>query len=91
MEFGVEGSRVKISAEVNPTLPLAFDLAWMSVVVLWLVLVVVAWVSIFRSTQSRRGTKFWWGVFVLLMPITGALIWFVARPRNSDNDQRTSS
>ncbi|MDI6627682.1 MAG: PLDc N-terminal domain-containing protein [Rhodococcus sp. (in: high G+C Gram-positive bacteria)] len=68
-----------MSAEVNPTLPLAFDLAWMSMVVLWLVLVVVAWVSIFRSTQSRRGAKFWWCLLVLLMPISGAVIWFWAR------------
>lgn len=75
----------------NPTVPLAFDLAWMAAIVLWLGLVAIAWVSILRSTHARRGSAFWWCLFVLLMPISGALIWFVARPRNSDPDQRTSS
>ena len=75
----------------NPTVPLGFDLAWAAVIVLWLSLVAVAWVSILRSNQARRGSAFWWCLLVLLMPFTGALIWFVARPRNSDIDQRTSS
>ena len=75
----------------NPTVPLGFDLAWVAVIVLWLSLVAVAWVSILRSNQARRGSAFWWCLLVLLMPISGALIWFVARPRNSDIDQRTSS
>lgn len=75
----------------NPTVPLGFDLAWVAVIVLWLSLVAVAWVSILRSNQARRGSAFWWCLLVLLMPFTGALIWFVARPRNSDIDQRTSS
>ena len=75
----------------NPTVPLGFDLAWAAVIVLWLSLVTVAWVSILRSNQARRGSAFWWCLLVLLMPFTGALIWFVARPRNSDIDQRTSS
>ena len=80
-----------MSTEVNPTLPLAFDLAWMGAVVLWLGVVAAAWVSILRSNKARRGSAFWWCLLVLLMPITGALIWFVARPRNFDTDQRTSS
>ena len=75
----------------NPTVPLGFDLAWVAVIVLWLSLVAVAWVSILRSNQARRGSAFWWCLLVLLMPFTGALIWFVARPRNSDIDQRASS
>ncbi|OZD06962.1 hypothetical protein CH275_07080 [Rhodococcus sp. 06-235-1A] len=75
----------------NPTLPLAFDLVWMAAIVLWLLLVGVAWVSIVRTSHRRRGAAFWWCLLVLLMPIIGALIWFVARPRISDTDQRTSS
>ena len=75
----------------NPTVPFGFDLAWVAAIVLWLSLVAVAWVSILRSNRARRGSAFWWCLLVLLMPFTGALIWFVARPRNSDIDQRTSS
>ncbi|WP_206492964.1 PLDc N-terminal domain-containing protein [Rhodococcus sp. KRD162] len=75
----------------NPTVPLAFDLAWLAVIVLWLGLVAIAWVSILRSNQARRGSAFWWCLLVLLLPISGALIWFVARPRNSGTNQRTSS
>ncbi|WP_397517584.1 PLDc N-terminal domain-containing protein [Rhodococcus sp. 3258] len=44
-------------------------------------LVAVAWVSIVRSTQSRTGAKLWWCLLVLVMPISGALIWFWARTR----------
>ena len=77
-----------MDADGNPALPLWFDLAW---IVLWLLLVGVAWVSILRSNQARRGSAFWWCLLVLLMPISGALIWFVARPRKPDTDQRLSS
>ncbi|MFI7167733.1 MULTISPECIES: PLDc N-terminal domain-containing protein [Nocardiaceae] len=63
----------------------------MAGIVLWLLLVGVAWVSILRSNQARRGSAFWWCLLVLLMPISGALIWFVARPRKPDTDQRLSS
>ncbi|MBY4211991.1 PLDc N-terminal domain-containing protein [Rhodococcus sp. NPDC080181] len=80
-----------MDADGNPALPLWFDLAWMAGIVLWLLLVGVAWVSILRSNQARRGSVFWWCLLVLLMPISGALIWFVARPRKPDTDQRLSS
>lgn len=70
-----------MSAEVNPTLPLAFDLAWTGAVAVWLVLVAIAWVSILRTHHPRRGTAFWWCLLVLVVPIVGALIWFWARPR----------
>ncbi|MDI9928827.1 PLDc N-terminal domain-containing protein [Rhodococcus sp. IEGM 1354] len=75
----------------NPTVPLAFDLAWIAAILLWLGLVAIAWISILRSNQARRGSAFWWCLLGLIMPISGALIWFVARPRDSDTDQRTSS
>jgi RsiW-degrading membrane proteinase PrsW (M82 family) len=65
----------------NPTVPLAFDLVWIAAIVLWFMLVAVAWVSIVRSTQSRKGAKLWWCLLVLVMPISGALIWFWARTR----------
>ena len=80
-----------MDADGNPALPFWFDLAWMAGIVLWLLLVGVAWVSILRSNQARRGSAFWWCLLVLLMPISGALIWFVARPRKPDTDQRLSS
>ncbi|MDZ7933060.1 MAG: PLDc N-terminal domain-containing protein [Rhodococcus sp. (in: high G+C Gram-positive bacteria)] len=78
----------------NPTVPLVFDLAWVAwvaVIVVWLLLVGVAWVSILRTSHRRRGTAFWWCLLVLLMPFTGALIWFLARPKAGVSDQRTSS
>ncbi|WP_415971970.1 PLDc N-terminal domain-containing protein [Rhodococcus sp. 077-4] len=70
-----------MDSDRNPTLPLAFDLAWMGSVVVWLLPVGVAWVSILRTSHRRRGAAFWWCLLVLVMPITGALIWFAARPR----------
>ncbi|MCZ4517104.1 PLDc N-terminal domain-containing protein [Rhodococcus ruber] len=75
----------------NPTVPLGFDLAWMAAIVVWLLLVGVAWVSILRTSHRRRGAAFWWCLLVVLMPFTGALIWFLARPKTSGSDQRTSS
>ncbi|MEW2016280.1 PLDc N-terminal domain-containing protein [Rhodococcus sp. NPDC076796] len=80
-----------MNSDSNPTLPLAFDLAWTAAIVVWLLLVGVAWVSILRTSHRRRGAAFWWCLLVLLMPITGALIWFLARPKAAVPDQRTSS
>ncbi|MEK8069362.1 PLDc N-terminal domain-containing protein [Rhodococcoides navarretei] len=80
-----------MNSDGNPTLPLAFDLAWTAAFVVWLLLVGVAWVSILRTSHRRRGAAFWWCLLVLLMPFTGALIWFLARPKTSESDQRTSS
>ncbi|MFI8569070.1 hypothetical protein ACIGGF_21190 [Rhodococcus sp. NPDC078407] len=80
-----------MNSDSNPTLPLAFDLAWMAAVVVWLLIVGVAWASILRTPHRRRGTAFWWCLLTLLMPITGALIWFIARPKTPGSDQRTSS
>lgn len=67
--------------DTNPTLPRGFDLAWMAIAAMWALLVVIAWVSILRTDHPRRGAKFWWCVFVLAMPVLGALLWFWARPR----------
>ncbi|MCZ4278752.1 PLDc N-terminal domain-containing protein [Rhodococcoides yunnanense] len=70
--------------ELNPTLPLAYDLGWTALVLAWLALIGVAWWSILRTTHSRVGGKFWWCVFVLAVPLVGALLWFWARPRPAE-------
>jgi lysylphosphatidylglycerol synthetase-like protein (DUF2156 family) len=74
-----------MNSDRNPTLPLAVDLAWMGAMVVWLLLVGAACVSILRSSHRRRGAAFWWCLLVLLVPIFGALIWFVARPRTPES------
>lgn len=70
-----------MNADINPKLPLAFDLAWTAILLTWMVLAGIAWVSILRTDHSRRGAKFWWCLFVLAVPLFGALIWFLTRPR----------
>lgn len=40
-----------MDADGNPALPLWFDLAWMAGIVLWLLLVGVAWVSVLGATR----------------------------------------
>lgn len=67
--------------DINPTLPLAFDLVWTATALLWIVLAVIAWVSILRADHPRSGGKFWWCLLVLAVPLVGALLWFWARPR----------
>jgi hypothetical protein len=69
---------------VNPTVPLAFDLAWTAMVLIWLTLCGIAWVSILRTSHDRQGGKFWWCVLVLVVPIFGALAWFFARPKRAE-------
>ncbi len=71
---------------VNPTLPLAFDLAWTATVLVWFLLAGVACVSILRTEHPRRGGKVWWWLFVLAVPFFGALLWFWAGPRH-DGEQ----
>lgn len=74
---------VMANEDINPALPLAFDLWWMALVLVWFLLCGIAWVSILRTTHPRKGGKLWWCVFVLAIPILGALAWFWARPRSS--------
>lgn len=73
---------------INPTLPLAFDLAWTATVLAWVLLAGVACASILRTEHPRRATKVWWCLFVLAVPFFGALLWFWAGPRFNRGEMR---
>lgn len=69
------------SEDINPTLPLGIDLLWAAMVLAWLSLTVVAWVSILSTHHSRKGSAFWWCLLTLAIPVFGPLVWFWARTR----------
>lgn len=74
-----------MNEDMNPTLPLAFDLAWMASIIVWLAFTVAAVVSILRQDHDRIGGKFWWSALVITVPLFGAVIWFLsARRTNSE-------
>lgn len=68
-----------MNSDLNPTVPLAFDVTWMVCVLLWVVSTGIAVVSIMRARHSRVGGKAWWSVFVIAVPFIGALAWFWQR------------
>ncbi|MGB7234854.1 MAG: PLD nuclease N-terminal domain-containing protein [Rhodococcus sp. (in: high G+C Gram-positive bacteria)] len=70
------GDTGQVNGDMNPTLPLAFDVAWTALVVIWIVLSAVAVVSIVRTRHDRSGAKLWWCLFVLAVPVIGSLVWF---------------
>lgn len=65
-----------MNGDLNPTLPVAFDVAWMIVVLLWVVSTGIAVLSIMRARHSRWGARAWWCVFAVAVPFTGSLAWF---------------
>lgn len=65
-----------MNEDINPTLPLAYDLLWMGTVLAWFVLTVCAVVSVLRTDHARSGGKFWWSLLVVAVPVLGALVWF---------------
>jgi len=55
---------------VNPLIPTAWDIT----------LAVVALVSVLRSRVGRRAAVLW-ALFVVTLPVVGAVAWFVVRRR----------
>ncbi|SDE44378.1 PLD nuclease N-terminal domain-containing protein [Rhodococcus tukisamuensis] len=62
---------------VNPTLPLAYDIAFTAVAVVWIALTTAALVSVSRSEPDRAGSRYWWCAVVVVLPFLGALAWFL--------------
>ncbi|WP_305093965.1 PLDc N-terminal domain-containing protein [Prescottella sp. R16] len=57
----------------NPTVPLIFDIQVLVIVGL----TVAALVSIFRTRHDRAGSKFWWSVLTVVLPVIGPAAWFL--------------
>jgi hypothetical protein len=68
-----------VNSDLSLTVPLAVDVTWMLVVLLWVVSTGIAVLSIMRTRHDRVGAKAWWSVFVIAVPLVGALAWFWQR------------
>lgn len=67
---------------MNPTSPLvpaAYDVMWSVLVVGLLGLLAAALWSIHRSRTATAHEQLAWTLVVLLLPVVGPLLWFVAR------------
>ncbi|UFU02004.1 PLD nuclease N-terminal domain-containing protein [Ruania suaedae] len=64
-----------------------YDLAFTLVVVLPLVLMVVALVSAVRHRELRGLLQVAWFALIVLAPVVGPILWFVAGRRNGATHQ----
>lgn len=63
---------------MNPLLPTGYDLLWGFASIGILVLTVVAFISLLKSSLALE-RKITWALFVLFIPILGSLFWFAFR------------
>ncbi|CAM3074252.1 PLDc N-terminal domain-containing protein [Prescottella defluvii] len=57
--------------------PLSFDIRATLIMLAYALLTAAALVSIFRTRHDRAGSKFWWSVLVIALPVLGAAAWFL--------------
>ncbi|WP_062073584.1 PLD nuclease N-terminal domain-containing protein [Demequina sediminicola] len=69
-------------SEVSPLLPTTYDVAWTVVAVATLAFAVVALVSVARraSLMSSSAVALWC-LLILVVPVVGPVMWFVAGKR----------
>ncbi|QBJ94987.1 PLDc_N domain-containing protein [Rhodococcus sp. ABRD24] len=72
--------------EHDPTLPLAFDIAWMALVLLWLILVVSTSISVLRARHITTPAKIAWILLVLALPVLGSLLWLLIGNKPGTDD-----
>lgn len=58
-------------------LPVEYEIKNMLIVIGWLALTIFALRSVIKTSHDRSGSKFWWSALVIVLPVIGALIWFV--------------
>jgi Phospholipase_D-nuclease N-terminal len=61
---------------VNPMLPVGFDIAWSTIVVLVIVLAVVALISLARTANRLTPTEaLIWTLVTIFVPVVGPVAW----------------
>lgn len=69
----------------NPLIPTGYDIAWSSVAVLTLGLLIAAMVSLVRAARRLTGTQaLLWTVIILFVPVVGPLCWMLIGRRAAD-------
>lgn len=63
--------------DINPLIPAGYDYAWGAIILAVAILTVAGIVSILRSPRLATAGRLLWLVLVLVVPILGALAWFV--------------
>lgn len=62
-----------------PILDLFFSMLWFFLFIAWIWLVISIFVDIFRSNDLSGWGKAGWSLFVLIVPLVGALVYLIAR------------
>ncbi|GLK15601.1 PLDc N-terminal domain-containing protein [Herbiconiux flava] len=70
------GSAV-LDDSVEPVVPLGFEIGGALVAVVWLTLLVGALIGVVRSQTLSGAQRVLWMAAVLLLPLVGALAWWV--------------
>lgn len=73
--------------EENPLLPASYDILWSAIVLTVLVTTIWALVSLSRSDFDSP-TKLAWAVFILVMPVLGAIVWLAYRRNRAEDLER---
>lgn len=73
--------------EENPLLPASYDILWSAIVLTVLVTTIWALVSLSRSDVDSP-TKLAWAVFILVMPVLGAIVWLAYRRNRAEDLER---
>ncbi|MGH8827254.1 MAG: SHOCT domain-containing protein [Jiangellaceae bacterium] len=62
-----------------PLLDLFFTMLWFFLFIAWIYLLVVLVTDVFRSDDLSGWLKALWTLFILILPILGALVYLIAR------------
>lgn len=63
---------------VNPTLPAAYDIAWSSAILVWVVIAVFFCAKVVRDQALSSGGKLLWIAVIVCAPVVGVIAWFAA-------------
>ncbi len=73
-----------------PLADLVVSMAYLALIVFWLMLAFHVMGDLFRSHDLSGGAKALWVLFILILPLAGTLIYLIARGSSMhERDQRT--
>ncbi|MCW4457175.1 PLDc N-terminal domain-containing protein [Microbacterium sp. MPKO10] len=63
---------------MNPTLPVAYDIAWSASIVVWVAIAVFFCVKVVRDQTLTPGSKLLWVIVIVCAPVVGVIAWFAS-------------
>jgi uncharacterized membrane protein len=71
-----------------PFLNIVWSMLLFGLFVIWVWLVIMALMDNFRRDDHSGFAKAFWTIFIILVPILAVLIYFMVRPKMTEQDQR---